>query len=58
MFRWYSLALQQVYCFVPCFISANLAAFNQGDDDVAVGLNVLAVWAVFVFVGAVLLGAF
>jgi hypothetical protein len=53
-------AAQHVSCFGPRGASATLAPQTREatDVDLALRLNVLAVCAVFLFVGAVLLGAF
>ena len=56
------LALQHVSCFGLIWRSVRLklpsTAGEARDVDLALKLNVLAVCAVFVFVGAILLGAF
>jgi len=52
--------LQHVWCFGPRGASATLARETKEatDVDLALRLNLLAVCAVFLFIGAVLLGAF
>jgi hypothetical protein len=57
----YLAALQNISRFSPGPMSARLASLQQGGStyvDLALKLNVLAVFAVFAFVGAILLGAF
>jgi hypothetical protein len=55
-------ALQQLSCFGPAARSASLAATatkrEARDVDLALRLNVVAVFASFLLVGAILLGAF
>jgi hypothetical protein len=53
-------AAQHVWCFGPQGACVNLAPETKEapDVDLALRLNVLAVCAVFLFIGAVLLGAF
>jgi hypothetical protein len=52
--------MQHVWCFGPRGASATLAPETKEatDVDLALRLNLLAVFAVFLFIGAVLLGAF
>jgi hypothetical protein len=54
------LALQHISRFEPASDPAMLFRHDEGvhDVDIALKLNFLAVCAVFVFVGALLLGAF